>query len=45
MGAGRAAVSLPNLDFGENSSLRPTVLGKMTATMLNENARTFKLKF
>ncbi len=30
MGAGRATVSHPNSDFGENSSLRPSVLGKMT---------------
>jgi hypothetical protein len=30
MGAGRATVSHPNSDFGENSSLRATVLGKMT---------------
>src|ERR1700674_3451818 len=42
-GAGRAALLLLNSDFGENSSLRPTVLGKMTATTRNENLRALVL--
>jgi hypothetical protein len=35
--AGRAVLSLPNPDFGENSSLRPAILGKMTGPALYDN--------
>jgi hypothetical protein len=32
LAVGGAAVSISNSDFGENSSLRPTVLEKVAAT-------------